>query len=138
MTIKINNITESCEYQISHIIVSKLCGLTLFVFSSFIQKKKQRSLSVHQSIIVGRVITPLFCSSSLTITLSCMIALGLNSLVFKSTQRPCSTTDRFNYSLRKYSALVCKYQKNFLQSAIARRKIGIRAMVTGIFTEQRS
>jgi len=40
MAIKVNNSTESCEYQVSHIIVSKLCGLTLFVFLFLYSEKK--------------------------------------------------------------------------------------------------
>jgi len=87
MTIKISNSTESCEYQMSHIIVSKLCGLTLFCyFFLYSEKKTEKFISPLVTIIVGQVITPLLCSSILTITSFVYDCPGFKfTTVFKST-----------------------------------------------------
>jgi len=45
MTIKINNSTESCEYQISHIIVSKLWTNPFCFFFLYSEKKTEKFIS---------------------------------------------------------------------------------------------
>jgi len=45
MAIKINNSTESCEYQISHIIVSKLWTNPFCFFFLYSEKKTEKFIS---------------------------------------------------------------------------------------------